>query len=119
INSLKEAGTKLSFGTDFPIDGLNPLVQIYRAITRIDNTGEDTWNPSEKIALSEALRAYTSGPAYSTFREQELGTLEAGKLADIVVLDRNLFEIPTEDILDTNVKLTICDGEITYDSEYE
>lgn len=116
INSLKEAGAHMSFGTDFPIDGLNPFSQIYIAVTRIDNTGEDTWNPGEKISLAEALMAYTIGPAYSASREHELGTLEKGKLADIVVLDRNLFDLPEEEIPETNVSLTISDGEVVYSS---
>ncbi|WP_158738032.1 amidohydrolase [Alteribacillus sp. YIM 98480] len=116
INTLKESDA-ISFGTDFPIDGLNPLIQIYRAITRIDSSGVSVWNPEEKITLSNALKAYTNGPAYSTNREHELGTLEAGKLADIVVLDRNLFDVPTDEILDTKVKLTMINGDIVYNSD--
>lgn len=87
INTLQTAGAKLAFGTDFPIDILNPLLQIYRAVTRIDSSGKTVWHPHERISLAEALKAYTSGPAYGTFREHELGTLEIGKLADIVVLE--------------------------------
>jgi hypothetical protein len=60
------------------------------------------------------LRAYTFGSAYAAHRENELGTLETGKLADIVVLDRNLFEIPAEDILKTKVLLTVMDGKVVY-----
>jgi predicted amidohydrolase YtcJ len=115
INTLQKAGATLAFGTDFPIDILNPLLQIYRAVTRIDSSGKTVWHPHERITLAEALKAYTSGSAYGTFREQELGTLEVGKLADIVVLERNLFDIPLEEILDTKVKLTIVDGKVVYD----
>lgn len=114
INSLQKAGARLSFGTDCPIDVLNPLLQIYRAVTRIDSSGEDVWHPHERITLTEALKAYTSGPAYGTFREDELGTLEAGKLADIVVLKQNLFDIPAEDIANTGVELTISDGNVVF-----
>ncbi|MEK4029177.1 amidohydrolase [Pseudobacillus sp. FSL P4-0506] len=115
IKTLQEAGAKLAFGTDFPIDVLNPLLQIYRAVTRIDSSGEAVWHPHERITLAEALKAYTAGPAYGSFREQELGTLEAGKLADIVVLEKNLFDIPTEDIPDTKVQVTIVDGKVVFD----
>ncbi|UYZ01584.1 amidohydrolase [Peribacillus frigoritolerans] len=115
INTLQKTGAKLAFGTDFPIDILNPLLQIYRAVTRIDSSGKTVWHPHECITLAEALKAYTSGPAYGTFREQELGTLEAGKLADIVVLERNLFEIPVEEIPNTKVQLTIVDGKVVFD----
>jgi predicted amidohydrolase YtcJ len=115
IHTLQKAGAKLAFGTDFPVDILNPLLQIYRAVTRIDSSGRAVWHPHERITLAEALKAYTAGPAYGTFREQELGTLEVGKLADLVVLERNLFEIPVEEIPDTKVLLTIVDGKVVFD----
>ncbi|MGC4379242.1 amidohydrolase [Fictibacillus sp. Mic-4] len=115
INTLQRSGAKLAFGTDFPIDQLNPLLQIYRAITRIDSGGKDVWHPHERITLAEALKAYTIGSAYGSFREHELGTLEAGKLADIVVLERDLFAIPAEEIPHTKVQLTIVDGKTVYD----
>ncbi|MBT2616052.1 MULTISPECIES: amidohydrolase [unclassified Bacillus (in: firmicutes)] len=115
INTLQKTGAKLAFGTDFPIDILNPLLQIYRAVTRIDSSGKTVWHPHECITLAEALKAYTSGPAYGTFREQELGTLEAGKLADIIVLERNPFEVLVEEIPDIKVLLTMVDGQVVYD----
>ncbi|SIR97713.1 hypothetical protein SAMN05878482_10845 [Peribacillus simplex] len=116
INTLQKSGANLAFGTDFPIDNLNPLLQIYRAVTRIDSSGKTIWHPHERITLAEALKAYTAGPAYGAFREQELGTLEVDKLADIVVLERNLFEVPVEEIPDTKVQLTIMDGKVVYDN---
>lgn len=61
------------------------------------------------------MKAYTAGSAYGSFREKELGTLEVGKLADIVVLERNLFEIPVEEIPNTKVQLTIVDGNFVFD----
>ena len=115
IKTLEETGANLAFGTDFPIDVLNPLLQIYRAVTRIDSSGTTVWHPHERITLAEALKAYTAGPAYGSFREQELGTLEAGKLADIVVLERNLFDIPAEEIPETKVQVTMIDGKVVYD----
>ncbi|GIN93540.1 hypothetical protein J6TS1_14840 [Siminovitchia terrae] len=115
INTLQKAGARLAFGTDCPIDVLNPLLQIYRAVTRIDSSGNDVWHLHERISLSEALKAYTSGSAYGTFRENELGTLEEGKFADIVVLKQNLFDIPAEDIPNTGVELTIADGNVVYE----
>jgi predicted amidohydrolase YtcJ len=115
IHTLQKAGAKLAFGTDFPIDVLNPLLQIYRAVTRIDSSGKTVWHPHERITLAEALKAYTAGSAYGTCREQELGTLEVGKLADIVVLERNLFEVPLEDIPEVKVQVTIVDGNVVYD----
>ncbi|MGE5701761.1 MAG: amidohydrolase [Clostridia bacterium] len=115
INTLKASGAKLAFGTDYPIDKLNPLSQIHRAVTRIDSGGNDVWLPEERITLAEALKAYTLGSAYGTFREHELGTIEVGKLADLIVLDRNLFAVPAEGILQTTVDLTIADGKVVFE----
>ncbi|MEN1968763.1 amidohydrolase [Lentibacillus sp. N15] len=116
INTLKQRGARMAFGTDFPVVGLDPMMEIYRAVTRVFNDGNPIggWNPAEKVTLAEALHDYTNGSAYGGFREHELGTLEKGKLADVIVLDRNLFDVPVEEIKDTKVKLTVMDGEIVY-----
>ncbi|SIR85658.1 hypothetical protein SAMN05878482_106204 [Peribacillus simplex] len=118
--SLLNSGASLALGTDFPVSiSLNPMRQIYTAITRVDSSGDpkNTWHPEQKLTLAEALQAYTYGSAYGSFREHELGTIEAGKLADLVVLDRNLFDIPENEVLKTKVELTINDGEVVYKSE--
>ncbi|MFS0762188.1 amidohydrolase [Peribacillus phoenicis] len=118
--SLLNSGASLALGTDFPVSiSLNPMRQIYTAITRIDSSGDpqNTWHPEQKLTLAEALQAYTYGSAYGCFREHELGTIEEGKLADLVVLDRNLFDIPESEVLKTKVVLTINDGEVVYKSE--
>ncbi|ULT58677.1 amidohydrolase [Neobacillus drentensis] len=117
VNTLKKAGARIAFGSDFPVTSLNPMLEIYRAVTRVDYSGsiENVWNPEEGIALAEALKAYTLEPAYGTFRENELGTIEVGKLADIIVLDRNLFDVPTEEIVETKVQLTVVDGKVVFE----
>lgn len=115
IQTFLNSGAKIAFGTDTPVArSLNPLTQIYSAVTRIDSSGETVWNSHDCISLSDALKAYTIGSAYGSFREHELGTLEEGKLADLVVLDRNIFETPPEEILETKVKMTMVDGELVY-----
>ncbi|MFC7394050.1 amidohydrolase [Scopulibacillus cellulosilyticus] len=110
-NALKSAGAQIAFGSDFPVASLNPMVGIYHAVTRADYNNE-AWNKQEQVSLADALKAYTLGAAYSVFRENELGTLEEGKLADIVVLDRNIFVTPVEELLETKVEMTIMDGRI-------
>lgn len=117
IKSLMDAGAKVTFGTDCPVVDLDPFVGIYRALTRVHNDGEPAggWNPREKIDLATALRGFTQVPSYMEFREDELGTLEPGKLADIVVLDRNLFTTPVDEIRDTKVKITMMDGKVVYE----
>lgn len=116
VNTLMSTGATVILGTDFPVAPLNPLLEIYRAVTRISSDGRP-WHAYEEISLAEALKSYTKSPAYGTFREHELGTLEVGKLADITVLDRNLFEVPPEEILEAKVKLTVSDGNVVYDSD--
>ncbi|MEK4066639.1 amidohydrolase [Peribacillus sp. FSL R5-0717] len=118
--SLLSTGASLALGTDFPVSiSLNPMRQIYTAITRVDSSGDpqNTWHPEQKLTLAEALQAYTYGSAHGCFREHELGTIEEGKLADLVVLDRNLFDIPESEVLKTKVELTINDGKVVYKSE--
>ncbi len=113
--TLLQSGAIVPYSSDYPIVPLNPMLGIFHAVTRMDHSLEKTWNEQEKITLADALRAYTKESAYSVFRENELGTLEKGKLADVVVLDRNIFEIPEQKILDTKVEMTIMDGEIVYE----
>lgn len=112
--TLHDAVEHIAFGTDYPIATLDPFKEIFHAITRLDFTGDYEWNSQEQLTLAEALKAYTKGSAYSTFRENDLGTLEVGKLADIIVLDKNLFEVEHREILQTKVLLTIMDGEVVY-----
>lgn len=116
INSIRKTGAAVQLGTDYPVVDMNPMLEIYRAVTRVHNDGkpEGGWNPEEKLTLCEVLKAYTIGSAFGAFREKELGSLEAGKLADIIVLDRNLFNTPYENIRDTGILLNIVDGEIVY-----
>lgn len=121
IGSLQRQGASIIFSSDYPVVELNPLVGIYRAVTRrhYDGNPKEGWNPQEKIFLAEALTYYTKTPAYGNFREHELGTLEPGKKADLIVLDRNIFQSAVEELLETKVTLTIMDGKIVYQNENE
>ncbi|MGC8227668.1 amidohydrolase [Pseudobacillus badius] len=113
--TLLRSGAEVSYSSDYPIVPLEPMIEIYHAVTRKDFTLNDTWNEQERVTLAEALKAYTAGSAYSVFRENELGTIEEGKLADLVVLDRNLFDVPADEILKTEVEVTLMDGEIVWE----
>ena len=116
LKTMLDAAGVLAIGTDCPVVDNDPFLEIYRAVTRVHNDGLPVggWNPKEKLTMAEILRAYTYGSAFGTHREKELGTLEVGKFADIVVLDRNLFETADEDIRSTKVELTIMDGKVIY-----
>ncbi len=120
---LLDGGAVLAFGSDWPGTSaaeypINPMLGLYAATTRQTLSGqpEEGWFPEERISLEEALKAYTINGAYSTFEEDIKGSLEPGKLADIAVLDADLFEIPHEAIKDVNVDMTIVDGRIVYDA---
>lgn len=117
---LLDTGSTLAFGTDSPVVECNPFYGIYNAVTRKDvwtREPEGGWLPEERITMAEALSAYTYGAACAASRADAVGTLAPGKLADIAVLDRNLFEIDPEEIPDTSVVMTIMDGEIVYRKE--
>lgn len=116
FKSLAENGAVLAFGSDHPIAELNPLRGIYRAVTRLlgDKRPEEGWCPDEKISLADSLKAYTIGSAYQMWSEKITGTLEAGKFADIAVLDRNLFEVDPEEILETAVVMTMLGGKVIH-----
>jgi predicted amidohydrolase YtcJ len=114
--SILEKGGKLAFGTDYPVVDFNPFPSIYAAVTRCDDEGNATGvNPEEAISLAEALIAYTAGAANAYGRLAELGTLEAGKLADVIVVDRNLFAVEPQKIKDASVCLTVMDGRIIFE----
>lgn len=114
FRSLLDSGAHLAFGTDWPVAPLNPLIGIYGAVTRETSDGKNPhgWVPEQKISVEEAVRAYTTGSAYAEFGEREKGTLEPGKLADIVVLSQDIFRIDPEEILKTKVEETIVGGRL-------
>ena len=109
----------LAIGSDCPVVDNNPFLEIYRGVTRLHNDGkpEGGWNPTQKLTMYEMLRSYTYGSAYGVRRENELGTLEAGKFADIAVIDRNLFEVDPIDIMDAKVDLTVMNGKIIFERD--
>lgn len=117
FRTMLEMNSVLAFGTDAPVSPLNPYENMYAAITRKDLEGNPTGcNPEEAISLYDALRAYTYGSAYAHNREDELGTLETGKLADITVIDRNLFTGDPEQIKEAATSMTIVDGRVVYEA---
>ncbi len=107
-----QAGAVLAFGSDSPVEPFSPLLGLYAAVTRQrpDGSPAGGWRPEGRLSLETALRAYTQGPAYAAGLERDLGTLAAGYLADLVVLDRDLFAAPPEDILAARVLGTMVGG---------
>lgn len=117
IKSLMDTGAVVCFGTDCPVVTNDPYLEIYRSLTRIYNDGlpEGGWNPQEKVSIVEALDAYTYGSAYAVSRENELGTLEPGKFADIIMVDRNLLKVSPDEVRKANTLMTIQNGKIVYE----
>jgi len=116
LRDLLDAGVRVCGGTDCPAsDSGNPLFNFYAAVTRKSPFGvPDEWYGRQKITREEALRMLTLDAAYAAFEEDIKGSLEVGKLADLVVLDKDIMSIDEEEILNTEVVMTILDGKIIY-----
>jgi predicted amidohydrolase YtcJ len=116
FQSLLEKGVLLACGSDWYVAPLDPLTGIYAAVTRQTTDGKSPqgWIPKEKITLEEAIKGYTLNGAYAEFSEKIKGSVERGKVADLVVLNQNIFKIPPEEIIKTKVRMTIIDGKIVY-----
>jgi len=97
----------------------SPLEGIYAAVTRqtLDDKNPGGWVPQQKISVEEALRAYTSDAAYAIFAENRLGTLESGKLADFVILDRDITRIPPVEIQRVQVRMTVVGGNVVFEKQ--
>ena len=118
INTLHKLGVKLAFGSDWYVTSANPLLAIEVAVTRLEPDGNttDPLLPNEAIDLATAIRAATLGSAYGNFLDEETGSIEVGKLADLIVIDKNLFDLPSSDISEARVLLTLFGGEIVFGS---
>jgi predicted amidohydrolase YtcJ len=114
--SLLDAGAPLAFGSDWNVAPPTPIEGIYAAVTRrtLDGEHPDGWIPSQKISVEDALRAYTSAGAYAMFAEHSRGTLEPGKLADLVMIDTDITRVAPDRIRDARVLLTVVGGKVVY-----
>ncbi len=117
FRSLLDAGAILTFGSDWTVAPLDPLLGIYAAVTRrtIDGKNPNGWFPEQKISVEEALRCYTVTNAYAMYMENEIGKISAGMRADIVVLSQDLFAIEPAAIERTKVDMTIVGGSVVYE----
>ncbi|MFQ5858447.1 MAG: amidohydrolase, partial [Anaerolineae bacterium] len=116
FRSLLDHGTRLAFGSDAPVAPLNPMLGIYAAVTRQDERGEPEagWYPEERISVAETVHGYTMGPAYAAGVQHVQGSITPGKWADMIVLSHNILEVPPAEIAETEVELTIFDGQVVY-----
>lgn len=119
FKSLRDTGACLTFGSDSPVMTLDPLKGVYAAVTRqkIDMQPSSSWHPEERLTAHYAIQAYTINAARASGEEKIKGSIEPGKLADLVVLSENIFELSDEDLYTVQVDLTIFDGEIVYERQ--
>lgn len=119
FKSFLKEGVKVSFGSDWPVAPVNPLMGIYAAVTRktLDDKNPDGWIPEQKITVEQAIKCYTINNAFASFEENIKGSIEPGKLADLVILDQDILTIDPVKIKDTKVIMTILDGEIIYQAK--
>jgi predicted amidohydrolase YtcJ len=117
FRSLIDAGAVLALGTDWSVAPMNPLLTIDAAVTRrtLDGRHPDGWVPEQRISVAEAVHAFTSGSAYASGEEHLKGSLEPGKLADVVVLSDDIFSIDPVAIADVRVDMTIFDGKVVFE----
>ncbi len=113
---LLDAGAVIASGSDFPVEEASPLLGFYAAITRQDATGNPArgWTPSQRMTRDEALASFTRQAAFAAHAEALTGSIESGKLADLVVLSRDIMRVEPREILSTTVQMTIVGGEIVY-----
>ncbi len=110
-------GVYLAFGTDYPVEPIAPFRGLYAAVTRKNEAGTKEYFPEQKLTMDEALAAYTSGAAYAEFAENDKGTLNPGKLADFVVLDRDLTGVAPAEVLTTRVLRTVIGGKTVFEAK--
>jgi predicted amidohydrolase YtcJ len=116
FRSLLDSKAILAFGTDWTVAPLDPMLTVYAAVTRrtLDDKHPNGWVPEQKITVEEAVRAYTLGSAFAEFQDTVKGTISVNKYADLVMLDKNIFEINPNDIPTAKVVMTVMDGKIVY-----
>ena len=117
FRSLLDSGARLALSSDWSVAPATPIEGIYAAVTRrtLDGRNPDGWVPEQKITVAEALRGYTIDAAYASYEEDLKGSLEPGKLADFVILDRDLTTMAPEEIRDAKVDLTVVGGKVAYE----
>jgi hypothetical protein len=109
-------GVPVANGSDFPVEEPDPLKGFYASVTRQDANGQPPggWMPDQMMTREEALASWTVTGAYAAFEEKIKGTLEPGKLADFVVLDRDIMTAPAPEILRTKVLMTVLGGQVVH-----
>jgi len=114
--TILNAGGRLALGSDFPVELVNPFLGIHAAVTRQDQKGWPTggWYPAEALTLKEAIRGFTLDAAHAAFEEKTRGTIEVGKLADLTIVEGDLYATPATELFKAKVRYTVVGGEVVY-----
>jgi predicted amidohydrolase YtcJ len=112
--SMLDHHVRLAFGTDYPVESINPFRGLYAAVTRENEAGTQVFHPEQKITLDVAIEAYTVGSAFAEFEETTKGKLAPGYLADFVVVDRDVMKVGPRELLKTKVLRTVMGGRVVY-----
>jgi predicted amidohydrolase YtcJ len=114
---FRDAGVRLAFGSDFPVEAVNPMYGLYSAVTRQDEKGEPRggWYPNERVTAYEALRGFTLDAAYAGFAEKDVGSISVGKRADFVVLSADPIDVAPKVLREIEVLATYVDGAAVYE----
>jgi hypothetical protein len=117
FRDMLDAGVTLALGSDCPVADPNPLWGIHAAVTRQgrDGTPPGGWYPQQRLTVAQAVRGFSMGPALVSGREAHLGSITPGKLADLVVLDRDIFAVEPMEIAQAQVMVTVFDGRVVYE----
>jgi predicted amidohydrolase YtcJ len=115
--SLLKSGATICGGSDAPVERGEPMIEFYAAVTRKSIKGEsaDGWHPEQAVSREQALKMFTMAPAFAAFEEQDKGSLEPGKLADLTVLSKDIMKMPAPEILTTSCAMTVIGGEVVFD----
>lgn len=120
-NTMLKNNIRMAFGSDYPVESLDPLISVYACVTRKMHPDAppggptDSWIPEERISVDDCLRTFTQGSAYAEFEEKNKGKIAVGQFADIVVLSADITKIPATQILKTNVLMTFTGGRLVYE----
>jgi predicted amidohydrolase YtcJ len=116
--SLLKSGAVVTGGSDAPVERGEPMVEFYAAVSRKSIKGEsaDGWHPEQAVSREQALKMFTMSPAYAAFEEQDKGSIEPGKLADLTVLSKDIMKVPAPEILNTRCEMTVIAGEVVYEA---
>jgi len=116
---MRSFGVRMPFGTDWPVEPINPYLSLYAAVTRQSTEGDPAggWWPQERLSIADAIRCYTAESAYASFEEKQKGQIIPGLLADLAVHSRDLLTIKPEEILQTEAVMTILGGSVVHERE--